>query len=55
MHLIAPQGARAMVINVMATLQSTLRSDPIFTRELEIWLSVEIEEITFTRGDLHGS
>jgi len=27
-HLIAPQGARAMVINVIATLQSTLRPDP---------------------------
>ena len=52
MHLIAPQGARAMVINVMAALQSMLRSDPI--SELEI-ISVEIEEITFTRGDLHGS
>ena len=30
-HLIALQGARAMVTNVMATLQSTLRSDPIST------------------------
>ena len=30
----SPQGARAMVINVMATLQRTLRSDAISTSEL---------------------